>query len=113
MRLVVSKLSVISAFFIAGVAQAAPYNGAATKGNLSVWRINEHTAAVSLCSYENSEQAPSCYPWSKNAVPGKYKLLASDDLLSVWRLDRDSGRVSICEYYDVSKPPSCTPWGAI
>lgn len=113
MRLVVSRLSVVSAFLISGMTQATPYNGAATKGNLSVWRINEDTAAVSLCSYESSEQAPSCYPWSKGAERGKYKLLASDDLLSVWRLDRASGSVSICEYYDVSKPPSCTPWGAI
>ena len=107
-------VSVLGAAAIVGGGQviAGPFDGAATKGNLSVWRINEYTAAVSLCSYDSSKQAPSCYPWSEGADMGSYKLLAGDDLLSVWRINAESGQVSMCEYQDINKPPMCTPWGS-
>ena len=90
---------------------ASNFGGAATKGNLSVWRINHNNAKVSLCSYEGAEVDPICYPESVGSPVGNYTLLAGDDLLSVWRINRVTGQVSMCEYADVSKAPSCTPWG--
>lgn len=96
-----------------GQLQAQPFFGTATKGNLSVWRINKQSGAVSLCSYEGPDSKPSCYPWSKESarIRGSYDILAGDDLLSTWRIDTATGRVSMCEYADVAQAPVCTPWG--
>lgn len=91
-------------------AVAGNFDGAPTKGNLSVWRMNNANAQVSLCSFEGNETAALCYPWSDAATKGSYRLLAGDDLLSTWRLDINSGSVSMCEYADVTKKPHCTPW---
>lgn len=91
--------------------QANSFDGSATRGNLSVWRINHHNAQVSLCSYEGNDVGPICYPGSAVSPEGDYTLLPGDDLLSIWRINRVTGQVSMCEYMDVSKPPNCTPWG--
>ena len=89
---------------------AGDFDGAPTKGNLSVWRMNNDNGQVSLCSFEGNETAPACYPWSDGVVKGDYRLMAGDDLLSTWRLNIKTGSVSMCEYADVSEKPHCTPW---
>ncbi|HET8711256.1 MAG TPA: hypothetical protein VFM32_07760 [Spongiibacteraceae bacterium] len=95
----------------AEAASAATFGGGITSGNLSVWRINEATGQVSLCSFENKGSPASCAPWStKETKPGDFRLIIGNDLLSVWRLNRQSGAVSLCEYKDVNKEPVCTPW---
>lgn len=90
---------------------AADFSGSATRGNLSVWRINQDSGQVSLCSFEGKNNAPSCYPWSGIGKAGSYKVIGGDDVLSTWRINTDNGVVSMCEYDDVSAPPRCTPWG--
>ncbi|HEY3700246.1 MAG TPA: hypothetical protein VGK97_12995 [Spongiibacteraceae bacterium] len=90
---------------------AVTFGGGITSGNLSVWRINEGTGQVSLCSFENKSSPASCAPWStKEAGSGDFRLIVGNDLLSVWRLNRLSGAVSLCEYKDINKEPICTPW---
>ncbi len=89
----------------------AVYSGGITSGNLSVWRINETTGQVSLCSFEGKSAPASCAMWSaKEAGTGDFRLVVGNDLLSVWRMNRATGAVSLCEYKDVNKEPSCTPW---
>lgn len=89
---------------------ASDFDGAPTKGSLSVWRMNNDNGQVSLCSFEGVDTAPACHPWSDGVAHGDYRLLAGDDLLSTWRLNIKTGSVSMCEYADVSKKPHCTPW---
>ena len=92
-------------------ADAPEYSGGITSGNLSVWRINEATGQVSLCSFESKSTPASCAPWSpKEAAKGDFRLIVGNDLLSVWRINRTSGAVSLCEYKDVNKEAFCTPW---
>lgn len=88
----------------------AQFSGGITSGNLSVWRINESNAQVSLCSFEGHSSPASCAPWSDKSPEGTYRLVVGNDVLSVWRINRKSGSVSMCEYKDVAKPPVCTPW---
>lgn len=88
----------------------ADYSGTATRGNLSVWRVNHDTGQVSLCSFEGKSNAPNCYPWSPGGPKGEYSVIAGDDVLSTWRINQETGEVSMCEYGDESKPPRCTPW---
>jgi len=96
---------------VAVAAVADVYSGGTTSGNLSVWRINEKTGQVSLCSFESKNSPASCAPWSQKESDGLYGLIAGNDVLSVWRINRKNGMVSQCEYRDVAKPPVCTPWG--
>lgn len=87
------------------------FSGGITSGNLSVWRINEDTGQVSLCSFDSKTSPASCAPWSaKDAAPGEFHLIVGNDLLSVWRMNAKTGSVSLCEYKDVNKEPHCTPW---
>jgi hypothetical protein len=87
------------------------FSGGITSGNLSVWRINESSGQVSLCSFANKTTPVSCAPWSaKEPAGGDFRLIVGNDLLSVWRMNRASGAVSLCEYKDVEKEPHCTPW---
>lgn len=89
----------------------AEFSGGITSGNLSVWRINESTGQVSLCSFDSKSSPASCAPWSaKEAATGDFRLVVGNDLLSVWRMNRKTGSVSLCEYKDVAKEPHCTPW---
>lgn len=107
----VTKFAIPLLFCAAQAALAAPFGGGITSGNLSVWRINEGTGQVSLCSFENKKSPASCAPWStKEGASGDFRLIVGNDLLSVWRLNRQSGAVSLCEYKDVNKEPVCTPW---
>lgn len=90
---------------------ASTYSGGITSGNLSVWRINESTGQVSLCSFESKGSAASCAKWSaKEKAAGDYRLIVGNDLLSVWRINRLTGDVSLCEYKDTEGEPACTPW---
>lgn len=92
---------------------ASSYSGGITSGNLSVWRINETTGQVSLCSFEGKGSPASCAMWSaKETGTGDYRLVVGNDLLSVWRMNRLTGAVSLCEYKDINKEPMCTPWNA-
>lgn len=88
------------------------YSGGITSGNLSVWRINEATGQVSLCSFEGKSSPASCAMWSAKepGATGDFRLVVGNDLLSVWRMNRQTGTVSLCEYKDINKEPSCTPW---
>ena len=88
----------------------ADFSGTSTSGNLSVWRINEKTGQVSLCSFEGKQNKPNCYPWSPPGPKGDYEVIAGDDVLSTWRINGENGQVSMCEYDDESEPPICTPW---
>lgn len=107
----IRKLAMPLVFFAAQTAWAATFGGGITSGNLSVWRINEDTGQVSLCSFESKKSPASCAPWSvPDAAKGEFRLIVGNDLLSVWRLNRESGAVSLCEYKDVNKEPVCTPW---
>lgn len=107
----IAKLAIPMLLCAAQAATAASFGGGITSGNLSVWRINEATGQVSLCSFESRKSPASCAPWSaKESVTGDYRLIVGNDLLSVWRLNRLSGAVSLCEYKDVNKEPVCTPW---
>lgn len=106
-----AKLAIPFLFCAAQAASAANFSGGITSGNLSVWRINETTGQVSLCSFENKKAPASCAPWStKEAAAGDFRLIVGNDLLSVWRMNRQNGAVSLCEYKDVNKEPICTPW---
>jgi 6-phosphogluconolactonase (cycloisomerase 2 family) len=87
------------------------FSGGITSGNLSVWRINENTGQVSLCSFDSKTSPASCAPWSaKEPANGDYHLIVGNDLLSVWRMNGKTGSVSLCEYKDIAKEPLCTPW---
>ena len=108
MHLIKSMTAILTLSSLAAV--AGQYDGAPTKGNLSVWRINNDNAKVSLCGFEGNDTAPVCYPWSDGESKGDYRLLAGDDLLSTWRLNIKTGSVSMCEYADVVNKPHCTPW---
>lgn len=108
MRRITTTISFFTLFSLTAV--AGEYDGAPTKGNLSVWRMNNDNAQVSLCSFEGKDTPPTCYPWSESMPKGNYRLLAGDDLLSTWRLDEATGAVSMCEYADVAQKPHCTPW---
>jgi|SwirhirootsSR3_FD_contig_101_609172_length_412_multi_3_in_0_out_0_1 hypothetical protein len=91
----------------------ATFSGGITSGNLSVWRINETSGQVSLCSFESKGAAASCAPWSaKEGAAGDYRLIVGNDLLSVWRMNRNNGTVSLCEYKDINEVPVCTPWNS-
>jgi hypothetical protein len=93
------------------MAQADAFSGGITSGNLSVWRINEASGQVSLCSFDSKTAPVSCAPWSaKEPAAGDYRLVVGNDLLSVWRMNRTTGAVSLCEYKDINKEPHCTPW---
>lgn len=106
-----AKLAIPFMLCAAPIVSAATFGGGITSGNLSVWRINESTGQVSLCSFENKKSPASCAPWSaKDGNGGDFRLIVGNDLLSVWRLNRQNGAVSLCEYKDVNKEPSCTPW---
>jgi hypothetical protein len=104
----------VVSFLVAALAAssvlAGDFSGTATSGNLSVWRINQGTGQVSLCSFEGKINEPECYPWSKDEGRGNFKVIAGDDVLSTWRIDGITGSVSMCEYDDVAQPPICTPW---
>lgn len=90
---------------------AAAFSGGITSGNLSVWRINENSGQVSLCSFESKGAPASCAKWSaKEKATGDYRLIVGNDLLSVWRINRTTGEVSLCEYKDTEGEPACTPW---
>lgn len=90
---------------------AGTYSGGITSGNLSVWRINEASGQVSLCSFESKSSAASCAKWSaKEKAAGDFRLIVGNDLLSVWRINRLTGEVSLCEYKDTEGEPACTPW---
>ncbi len=107
----ITKFAIPVLLCAAQAASAATFGGGITSGNLSVWRINEGTGQVSLCSFENKKAPASCAPWSaKDASAGEFRLIVGNDLLSVWRLNRQNGAVSLCEYKDVNKEPVCTPW---
>ena len=93
-----------------GHAAPGQFSGVATKGNLSVWRINHVDGSVSLCSFEGHLNKPSCYPWSEASKGGEFSIIPGDDVLSTWRIDTATGAVSLCEYKEVSEPPVCTPW---
>lgn len=87
------------------------FSGGITSGNLSVWRINEATGQVSLCSFDSKSSPASCAPWGpKESGSGEFRLVVGNDLLSVWRMNKKTGSVSLCEYKDVNKEPHCTPW---
>lgn len=89
----------------------AAYSGGITSGNLSVWRINEGTGQVSLCSFQSKTAPASCAKWSaKEKAEGDFRLIVGNDLLSVWRINRLTGEVSLCEYKDTEGEPACTPW---
>lgn len=89
----------------------AEFSGGITSGNLSVWRINEGTGQVSLCSFDSKSSPASCAPWSaKESGSGEFRLVVGNDLLSVWRMNKKTGAVSLCEYNDINKEPHCTPW---
>ncbi len=93
------------------LAHAEGYSGGITSGNLSVWRINEASGQVSLCSFATKSAPVSCAPWgAKEPAAGDFRLIVGNDLLSVWRMNRATGAVSLCEYKDVEKQPHCTPW---
>lgn len=100
------------ALLLSGAASAADgqFDGVATRGNLSVWRINHGNGAVSLCSFEGRRSEPVCYPWSSGGNPGIFRLIGGDDVLSTWRINGSSGAVSQCEYFELTEPPVCTPW---
>lgn len=111
------RLSRLAIPFLLCAAHAASagsaYSGGITSGNLSVWRINETTGQVSLCSFEGKSSPASCAMWSAKdagAGAGDFRLVVGNDLLSVWRMNRASGAVSLCEYKDINKEPTCTPW---
>ncbi len=107
------KLLIPSLLMMAASMASADYgifSGVSTKGNLSVWRINQTTGAVSLCSFEGNTHEPTCYPWSAVGEQGKYLIIAGTDVLSTWRINAATGAVSLCEYDDVEYPPVCTPW---
>lgn len=109
------RISRLAIPFLICAAQAASagssFSGGITSGNLSVWRINETTGQVSLCSFEGKGAPASCAMWSaKEPAGGDYRLVVGNDLLSVWRMNRQTGAVSLCEYKDVNKEPTCTPW---
>lgn len=95
---------------LAATAGDGQFNGVATKGNLSVWRINHGNGAVSLCSFEGHQNEPLCYPWSSGGNPGLYRIIGGDDVLSTWRINASTGSLSQCEYFEVTEPPVCTPW---
>lgn len=97
-------------FCAAQAASAATFSGGITSGNLSVWRINESTGQVSLCSFESKGAPASCAPWSTKETAGDFHLIVGNDLLSVWRMNRANGKVSLCEYKDIAEVPTCTPW---
>lgn len=110
MRISSLILSVMLCVSHAAYAEAA-YSGGITSGNLSVWRINESTGQVSLCSFESKGSAASCAKWSaKEKTAGDFRLIVGNDLLSVWRINRLTGGVSLCEYKDTEGEPACTPW---
>lgn len=110
MRISSVVLSVMLCASHAAFAGAA-YSGGITSGNLSVWRINESTGQVSLCSFESKTSPASCAKWSaKEKAEGDFRLIVGNDLLSVWRINRTSGEVSLCEYKDTEGEPACTPW---
>src|SRR5882672_2405089 len=68
------------------------YSGGITSGNLSVWRINESTGQVSLCSFDSKSSPVSCAPWSiKDPAAGDFRLVVGNDLVSVWRINRTTG----------------------
>lgn len=107
----ITKFAIPLLFCAAQTAVAGSFSGGITSGNLSVWRINEGTGQVSLCSFESKKGPASCAPWStKESATGEYRLIVGNDLLSVWRLNHQTGAVSLCEYKDVNKEPICTPW---
>jgi hypothetical protein len=106
----ITKFAIPLLFCAAQTAVAASFGGGITSGNLSVWRINEATGQVSLCSFESKKSAASCAPWSSKDAAGDYRLIVGNDLLSVWRLNHQTGAVSLCEYSDINKEPVCTPW---
>lgn len=94
----------------ASLAGPGQFSGVATKGNLSVWRINHANGSVSLCSFEGHLNQPACYPWSQSSTSGEFAIIPGDDVLSTWRINTATGAVSLCEYKEVSQPPVCTPW---
>lgn len=106
-RLLLAAVALITAptVFAAGM-----FNGSATNGNLSAWRINQSTAELSLCSSGGEKTAPVCYPKSAKEPQGTYDMLDGDDLMSRWRINRVTGAMSLCEYADTEKPPVCSPW---
>lgn len=107
----ITRLALPLLFCAAQAAYAgATFSGGITSGNLSVWRINESTGQVSLCSFESKNAPASCAAWSAKAEAGDYRLVVGNDLLSVWRMNRLTGAVSLCEYKDINDVPSCTPW---
>lgn len=109
----ISRLAIPLLLCAAQAASAgAAYSGGITNGNLSVWRINESSGQVSLCSFEGKGAPASCAMWSakESGGNGDYRLVVGNDLLSVWRMNRQSGAVSLCEYKDINKEPTCTPW---
>lgn len=110
----IAKFAIPLLLCAAQAASAGSFGGGITSGNLSVWRINESTGQVSLCSFENKKAPASCAPWSgkEGATAGDFRLIVGNDLLSVWRLNRQNGAVSLCEYKDVNKEPVCTPWNS-
>lgn len=108
-----SKLFSMALLLCAGsmVQADSDFSGGITSGNLSVWRINESTGQVSLCSFDTKNSPASCAPWSvKEAGTGDFHLIVGNDLLSVWRMNSKTGAVSLCEYKDTEKAPHCTPW---
>jgi hypothetical protein len=114
MRLKLFSMALLSCCGLLGgglVHAETEFSGGITSGNLSVWRINEATGQVSLCSFASKTAPVSCAPWSaKEAATGDFRLIVGNDLLSVWRMNRSTGSVSLCEYKDVEKEPHCTPW---
>jgi hypothetical protein len=108
-----SKLLSMALLLCAGsmVQADTDFSGGITSGNLSVWRINESTGQVSLCSFDSKSSPASCAPWSaKEPAAGAFHLIVGNDLLSVWRMNGKTGSVSLCEYKDINKEPNCTPW---
>ena len=105
-----AKLAVPLLLCVIQPAFAGTFGGGITSGNLSVWRINETTGQVSLCSFESKSTPASCAPWSAKDAVGDYRMIVGNDLLSVWRLNHRTGAVSLCEYKDINKEPICTPW---
>ena len=107
-------LSMAGLLIFASYAQAlsgdVEYSGVATKGNLSVWRINHENGVVSLCSFEGYINEPLCYPASEGSEGEDFAIVPGDDVLSTWRINGSTGAVSLCEYKAVTEPPICTPW---
>lgn len=113
------KVSLTAACFVAAIflapgslvgAEHKGFSGVSTKGNLSVWRINHDSGAVSLCSFEGHSNKPTCYPWSEGSAGEAFAIIPGDDVLSTWRINASTGAVSLCEYREVTESPICTPW---